>query len=69
MVKCDFYHKCKSAGLKCNSCQRNMEKGDYYIPENPWYPHWQPYTPIYRRQYHYIGDPDPNQQDYYITTC
>ena len=47
-VDCPFKTKCKSKGLKCESCEHNKNrKDDYYKPNpyRPWIPPVEPYEP------------------------
>ena len=42
--RCPYYDKCKSKGLKCDTCKHNPGEKDYYEPDRPFdYPYPSPY--------------------------
>ena len=70
-IECQYKQKCISYPHKCNTCSNNKAlKKDYYVPENPWYPWYPPYTPPYTYPYYWWITVDftcDDKRDFYTT--
>jgi len=45
MTNCSHTGKCSSEGIKCSSCNHNVDaKKDHYTPINIWNPPYYPYN-------------------------
>jgi len=66
--KCPYYNKCKSKGIRCDTCKHNPGDKDYYEPDRPFdYPnYWTPYRTPYLGPEPDTTTPRPKPQKFWI---